>query len=353
MQPIAGESVLPMIALIFLTAVLTLVCCKLVISRAHKWRLIDTPNQRSSHNVPTPRGGGIGLVIAGSLAGLYLLVRSSFNRYAVVVLIISCCVAVVGLQDDRKPISVRLRLGLHVVLAALLLIVLGGSVEMQRFVENWASRTLIYAFLLLVIVWWINLFNFMDGVDGLAGMQTIFMLLAGAGLLVGLRHQVIADPLIAWMLCVAGATAGFLLLNWAPAKIFMGDVGSNYLAFMLLSFGLLTIRNELISVPTGLAMWAILGAAFATDATITLMTRIFTKKRWLQGHSTHLYQRLARRFGSHSRVTLIYLAVNLIWLLPLAFLCTRIPQWAVGLAVIAYLPLIAVAIMMGAGKPDD
>ena len=100
-------------------------------------------------------------------------------------------------------------------------------------------------------------------------------------------------------------------------------------------------------------MWAILGAAFATDATITLMTRIFTKKRWLQGHSTHLYQRLARRFGSHSRVTLIYLAVNLIWLLPLAFLCTRIPQWAVGLAVIAYLPLIAVAIMMGAGKPDD
>jgi Fuc2NAc and GlcNAc transferase len=349
----AGESVLTLLTLIFSALVLTLVCCKLVISHAHKWGLIDTPNHRSSHNAPTPRGGGIGLVIAGSLAGLYLLVTSSFNRYAVVVLFISFSVSVVGLQDDRKPISVPLRLGLHIALAALLLVVLGGSVEMQRFVENSVSRTLIYAFLLLVIVWWINLFNFMDGVDGLAGMQTMFMLLAGAGLLVGIRYQVIADPLIAWMLCVAGATAGFLLLNWAPAKIFMGDVGSNYLAFMLLSFGLLSIRNELVSVPTGLAVWAILGAAFATDATITLLTRILTKKRWLEGHSTHIYQRLARRFGSHSRVTLIYLAVNLIWLLPLAFLCTRIPQWAVGFAVTAYLPLIAVAIMMGAGKPDD
>lgn len=202
---------------------------------------IDTPNHRSSHNASTTRGDGIGLVMAGSLAGLCLLVMSSFDLYVLVVLVISCFVAAVGLQDDRKSTSARLRLAIHMVLAAVLLMILGGSVEMQHFVEDWVSRTLIDAFLMLVIVWWINLFN----------------------------------------------------------------------------------------------------------------SRMLTQKRWLEGHSTHLYQRLARRFGIHSHVTLIYLAVNLLWLLPLAFLCTRIPQSAVGLAAIAYLPLIAVAILMGAGKADD
>jgi len=203
-----------------------------------------------------------------------------------------------------------------------------------------------------VIVWWINLFNFMDGIDGLAGMQAIFMLLAGAMLLVLLRPEVAADPLIIWMLCIAGGTAGLMLLNWQPAKIFMGDVGSVYLAFMLLSFGLLSIRNSMLGVSMGLSMWAILGATFATDATITLITRMLTCEKWYQAHRSHLYQRFSRKLGSHRAVTLIYLIVNLFWLLPLAFLCTHNPQWSVALAVVAYLPLIAVAIRYGAGRPD-
>jgi Fuc2NAc and GlcNAc transferase len=243
-------------------------------------------------------------------------------------------------------------LGVQVAMGASLLFVLGGLPEMQRFVDAWFSRTLIYAFLLLVMVWWINLFNFMDGIDGLAGMQAIFMLLAGAVLLVLLRPAVLADPLIIWMLCVAGGTAGFMFLNWPPAKIFMGDVGSVYLAFMLLSFGLLSIRTVMVSVPMGLSMWAILGATFATDATITLITRMLTIKKWHLAHRAHLYQRLSRKLGSHRPVTLLYLAVNLFWLLPLAYLCTRNPQWSVALAVVAYLPLIAVAIRYGAGRPD-
>ncbi len=337
----------------FAAAALTFLCCLVVIKLARRWELLDNPNHRSSHQTPTPSGGGIGLVAAGSLVGLYLLAVEPLSWYLFVVLVISCVLAGVGLHDDRRPMPARWRLGIQVVLAVSLLFVLGGLPEMQRFVDAWLSRTLIYAFLLLVIVWWINLFNFMDGIDGLAGMQTIFMLLAGAVLLVGLRHGVIADPIIVWMLCLAGATAGFLILNWSPAKIFMGDVGSNYLAFMLLSFGLLTIRNELIPVATGLAMWAILGATFATDSTITLITRMLNNERWHEAHRTHLYQRLARKFGSHSRVTLMYLAVNLLWLLPIAFLCTRFPQWAVALAVVAYLPLIAVAIAWGAGRPDE
>ena len=339
--------------LALLTALVALLCCAFIIRRAHKWDLIDKPNYRSSHTAPTPSGGGIGLVVAGSLAGVYLLAAHRSFRYGFVVLVISCMLALVGLKDDRNPMPARWRLGIQVVMGATLLFVLGGLPEMQRFVNAWFSRTLIYAFLLLVIVWWINLFNFMDGIDGLAAMQTIFMLLGGVAILVLLRRDVIADPIIIWMLCVAGGTAGFMLLNWAPAKIFMGDVGSIYLAFMLLSFGLLTIRNIMVPVATGLSMWAILGATFATDATITLITRMLTNKRWHEAHRTHLYQRLARRFGSHSGVMLMYLAVNLLWLLPIAFICTQIPQWAVALAVLAYLPLIAVAITLGAGLSDE
>ena len=345
-----------MLTIAFLTFASTLVtylCCLLVIRRAHKWELMDNPNHRSSHHAPTPSGGGIGLAFAGSMVGVYFSAVGSADMYLTVVLVISCVLAVVGLHDDRKPMPARWRLLLQVVLAASLLIVLGGLPEMQRFVDAWFGRTLVYALLLLVIVWWINLYNFMDGIDGLAGMQTIFMLLVGVALLVWPRPELLSDPIMVWMLCIAGATAGFLILNWAPAKIFMGDVGSIYLAFMLLSFGLLSIRNEFIPVVTGLSMWAILGATFATDATITLITRMLTIKRWHEAHRTHLYQRLARRFDSHRTVTLCYLAVNLLWLLPMAFVCVRYPQWAVAWAVLAYTPLIALAIGLGAGRSDE
>lgn len=337
----------------FTAAVVTFLCCLLVIKSARKWELMDSPNHRSSHQTPKPSGGGIGLVVAGSLVGLYFLASGQLNVYLSVVLFISCMMAGVGLQDDRKPMPALWRLGIQVVMGASLLFVLGGLPDVRRFVDAWFIRTLIYGFLLLLIVWWINLYNFMDGIDGLAGMQTVFMLLAGVFLLVLPRQELLTDPTIVWMLCIAGATAGFLFLNWAPARIFMGDVGSIYLAFMLLSFGLLSIRNEFISVSTGLSLWAILGATFATDATITLMTRMLTIKRWHDAHRTHLYQRLARKLASHSQVALLYLTVNLLWLLPLAFVCIRYPQWAVAWAVLAYIPLIALAIGLGAGRSDE
>ena len=345
-----------MLTIVFLTiaaSLVTYLCCLLVIRRAHQWKLMDNPNHRSSHQAPTPSGGGIGVAFAGSMIGVYFLVVGPADVYLTVVFAISCALAVVGLHDDRKPMPARWRLLLQVVLAGSLLFVLGGLPEIQRFADAWFSRTLIYALLLLVIVWWINLYNFMDGIDGLAGMQTVFMLIVGVILLVWPRPELLSNPTMVWILCMSGASVGFLFLNWAPAKIFMGDVGSVYLAFMLLSFGLLSIRNEFIPVVTGLSMWAILGATFATDATITLITRILTTRRWHEAHRTHLYQRLARRLSSHRLVTLYYLAVNLLWLLPLAIVCVRYQQWAVAWAVLAYIPLIGLAIGLGAGRSNE
>ena len=333
-------------------AIITFLCCALLIRRAHKWDLIDSPNHRSSHTTPTPSGGGIGLVLAGSSTGLYLLLTQKLSFQNGIVLVISCILAAVGLLDDLKPMPASWRLGIQTLMAASLLIVLGGVSEMQRFADAWVSRILIYAFLLLVVVWWINLFNFMDGIDGLAAAQTVFMLLAASALLVWSRFALLADPILLWMLCIAGAAGGFLILNWSPAKIFMGDVGSIYLSFMVLSFGLLSIRNEFVPVSTGLAMWAILGATFATDATITLITRILTTKRWYEAHRTHLYQRLARKFGKHRTVIFLYSSINVLWLLPIAAVCLYKPQFAVMWAVLAYLPLIVLAVVLGAGRPD-
>ena len=341
-----------MIFLPIAAALVTLLCCMLIIRRAHKWDLIDNPNHRSSHTSPTPSGGGIGLVLAGSLSGVYLLLAQKLSVQNGIVLSISCILAAVGLIDDLKPMPASWRLGIQTLMAASLLIVLGGVSEMQRFADAWVSRILIYAFLLLVVVWWINLFNFMDGIDGLAAAQTVFMLLAASALLVWSRFALLSDPILLWMLCIAGAAGGFLILNWSPAKIFMGDVGSIYLSFMVLSFGLLSIRNEFVPVSTGLAMWAILGAIFATDATITLITRILTTKRWYEAHRTHLYQRLARKFGKHRTVIFLYSSINVFWLLPIAAVCLYKPQFAVMWAVLAYLPLIVLSVVLGAGRPD-
>lgn len=335
-----------------LACLIAFVCDMLLIAHAHKWKLIDSPNHRSSHHVPTPSGGGIGLVVAGSLTGLLLVWQSSWF-FGGAVLAVSCVLAGVGLRDDRQPMPATYRLGIQAVMGACLLFVLGGMPELQHFANAWLSRTLIYLFLLLVIVWWINLFNFMDGIDGIAGSQVVFMLLAAATLLVWSRPSVVASPALIWMLCIAGATIGFLTLNWAPAKIFMGDVGSIYLAFMVLSLGLLSIRNDWIPVVAGVAMWSILGAAFVSDATVTLVTRMVTGKRWYEAHRSHAYQRLARKLGHHRPVTLMYMAVNVLWLLPLAAACVAWPQWALVWACLAYVPLLLAAIRLGAGKVDS
>lgn len=327
------------------------ICDLFLVGHAHKWKLIDEPNHRSSHHIPTPSGGGIGIVLAGSITGLFLAWQFSWV-YGAVVLAISCTLAGVGLKDDRQPLPASLRLGIQMVLGGCLLFVLGGMPELQRFVEAWSGRSFIYILLLLVIVWWINLFNFMDGIDGLAGGQAAFMLLAASGLLVWSRPDIIGSPALIWMLCIAAAICGFLILNWAPAKIFMGDVGSVYLAFMVLALGLLTIRNDWIAVAPGLSMWVILGATFVTDATVTLFTRMFTGKRWYEAHRSHAYQRLTRKFGQHKAVTMLYIGINLLWLFPLAAACVFMPLWSGVWVLLAYTPLVIGAIRVGAGRSD-
>ena len=132
----------------------------------------------------------------------------------------------------------------------------------------------------------------------------------------------------------------------------MGDVGSIYLALMILSLGLMSIRYQWVSVPAGLGMWVILGALFVTDATVTLLVRMATGQRWHEGHRSHVYQQLSRRWRSHLTATGLYISINLLWLLPLAAACVVWPRWIALWIISAYAPLIVAAFMLGAGRPE-
>ena len=343
-----------MMALLATTGLLAWGAAAWVLRRAEALRLVQMPNHRSSHVRPTPTGGGLGIVVAGSLAGIVLVL---FFGWVVGgwVLALAAVLAGVGLRDDVAHLPARVRFGVQVVVCAGGLIALGdlpamalsGGLAFQ--VTGWV----LFGLLLLAGVWWINLFNFMDGIDGIAGVQVIFMLLAGAVLALWAEPQAVHRPVWMWMLCVAAATVGFLLLNWPPAKIFMGDVGSTWLAFMVFALALLCVQAGWLSY----AAWLVLAAVFVTDASVTLLTRMLRGERWYEAHRSHAYQRLSRRWkgdrkAGHRSVTLLVAAVNVLWLAPWAWACLQWPAGSVAFVVVAYLPLVLAALWLGAGRPE-
>lgn len=310
-----------------------------VARRALRLRLIAQPNGRSSHAAPTPSGGGIGIVMAGFGAGVVLALRGGAGYWPI--LLFSALIAGMGLRDDIRPLPQSPRLAIQGVACAALLVLLDPMGDQAPW--------LLLGFLWLASVWWINLFNFMDGIDGIAGSQAVFMLGTAAALGWATQEDIVASPTWIWMLAIGAAALGFLTHNWAPARIFMGDVGSTYLAFMILALALLSIHEGWLN----LAFWTILAAAFAADATVTLLRRLLTGQRWREAHRSHAYQRLARRWGSHARASGLYLAIDLLWLAPLAGLSLWRPDWSPWLCILAYAPLVIGAWMLDAGKADQ
>src|SRR5207253_813322 len=153
------------------------------------------------------------------------------------------------------------------------------------------------------LLWLLNLFNFMDGIDGIAAGEAVFVSLsvAAAALASGSGDRSV------WLaFIVAGAALGFLRWNWPPARIFMGDVGSGFLGFMLGSLSI--IAHQKWRVPVSVPL--ILLGVFVADATTTLLCRIFRGEKWYASHRSHAYQRLSQRFGAHGPVTFLVMLVN-------------------------------------------
>lgn len=317
-----------------------------LVLRYARRRLLDIPNERSSHAVPTPRGGGLAIALVVS-AGLLVqaLVGALDSRTSASLLAAGGAVAWIGWLDDRKGVGPRARFGVHV--AAILLVLVGtsglGPLAMPGLPP---VAVLNYVAAAFALAWLINLFNFMDGIDGIAGAEAVFFAI-GLGLCLRV-HGVEAGVAMPLAALIGASTLGFLAWNWPPARIFMGDVGSGFLGFGLGALALLAHRE------TSLNLWVptILLGVFVTDATVTLLRRAARGERWYAAHRSHAYQWLARRHGAHRPVTLASIGLNLLWLLPLAALATLHPSWALPITILAYFPLVVLAWRAGAGRPE-
>ena len=316
-----------------------------LVVNSHRFSKMDIPNERSSHLTPTPRGGGIAFV-ATSIAGfLLLLLNSELDRADLLAL---CCAgaiaAIAGHLDDRQKISgATIRLGFHALGAIILIVGIGFPSQISLF-DRTVNTGVIGSILgVLYLVWLLNLFNFMDGIDGIAASEAIFVCFAGAIL----NFHVLSDiNFIAAAIILASCTFGFLLYNWSPAKIFMGDVGSGYLGIVIGGLSLIAANQD----PELLWVWIILLAVFVSDATVTLIRRLLRKQKPHVAHRSHAYQHLAIRLNSHAKVALLVLAVNIAWLLPIAFLVADKQLAGTTGVIIAYVPLLIAALAFGAGK---
>lgn len=323
-----------------LTSVGAFVASGLLTRAARRFALargvLDVPNARSSHERPTPRGGGIAIVLA-TVSALGVLAAVGVVKPDLLLALTGggLAVASVGLIDDRHPLPAWVRLIVHIAAAIWALFWLGrGSDGVVLQVLN-----------VLAIVWVLNLYNFMDGIDGIAASEGIFVSWGGGGLLLALGGGL---GVAAAAFAFGAACGGFLIWNWPPAKIFMGDVGSGYLGYVI---AVLALASSHVN-PVSLWVWLILGGAFFVDATVTLIRRTLRGDRVYQAHRSHAYQWLARRWGSHKRVTLTVLALNVSWLLPCAWFAMAHPGVAVWTAVVALIPLVLAALLTGAGRAE-
>ena len=335
---------LPRLLIAIVAALVSFATAYAVRRNAVRLGLIQTPNARSSHTIPTPGGGGVGIVVGGSIATAVAAAAAPWPT--TVLLLTALCVAAIGFYDDRKPIPARYRLTAQIVLGALTIGLLVPMDFLAAQIGLPIPPLLLGGIAVIATVYWVNLFNFMDGIDGIAASQAIFMALAAIAL-AALHTDITHTGLFLVLLGLAAASAGFLALNWPSARIFMGDAGSTYLGFMLALLALLTIAAGWLT----LIQWAILGALFVTDATITLVRRLLLRERVFEAHRRHAYQVLSRRWGSHLPVTLGFIGINVVWLLPMAYVA-GLPGWALPALLLAYLPLAGVALYAGAGAPE-
>ena len=304
---------------------------------------MDIPNERSSHSVPTPRGGGVAIVLS-FLAVLPLLGVLQWLPWPFVIGIVGAGagVAVLGFLDDHGHIAARWRLLGHFSSAAWALYWLGGLPSLLVFGYAFDLGVIGHVLAAVYIVWLLNLYNFMDGIDGIASVEAICVCLGGALLyvLLGAANLALVPVLL------AAAVAGFLCWNFPPARIFMGDAGSGFLGLILavLSLQAAWFKAEL------LWSWVILLGVFVVDATFTLLRRLLRGDTVYEAHRSHAYQYASRQFAAHRPVTLAVMLINLVWLLPMALLVGL--GYVDGLlgVVIAYLPLVLLAVKFKAGQ---
>ncbi|MDQ3082466.1 MAG: glycosyltransferase family 4 protein [Gemmatimonadota bacterium] len=284
-------------------------------------RLLDIPNERSSHSSPTPRGGGLAIAFT-ALGGIILAAMWKWIDWNLAIALTGggSMIAAVGWIDDHRDLPALVRFAVQFLSAAWAMFWLGGLPALTVGSTQLSLGIAGIPLGVIGIVWAINLYNFVDGIDGLAAGEAVTTGMIGGLILLAMGHYGLAMV----SLLIAAANAGFLPLNWAPAKLFMGDVGSGMLGYL---FAELAIASENAgAVP--LLIWVLLLGAFVFDATVTLCRRIAHGERWYHAHHSHAYQRMVQAGRSHAQVSSMILAINFVlaalaivaWLRPTFFM---------------------------------
>ena len=307
------------------------------IGYARRHGMVDAVNERSSHSTPTPRGGGVAIVVS-ALAGFavaHLLIGGS----AAPIIGLTgggMAVAAIGWIDDRGHVNPIVRLSVW----------WAGDTLIGGPDTPFAIRMLIAIVLALMIGWLINLYNFMDGIDGLAASEAVTVSVGSCLIMLVSGSAMLVDAVPGFVL--AAAAMGFLPSNWPPARIFMGDASSGFLGFVLGGLIVIAAGRDLAE---GAGVVLLLGT-FLADTGVTLARRLLSGQPIHQAHRSHAYQILARRWQSHRQVTLGNLAITIFWLGPLAILVSAhlvplLPTLLIGL-----LPLVLLAWKIGAGREN-
>lgn len=304
--------------------------------------LIDTPNARSSHTIPTPRGGGVAIVLCFLMAVPLLAWAGLIHwSWAWALLGAGAAIAALGFLDDHGHIAARWRLLGHFSAAVWALFFLGGFAPIHIFGFIVDLSWFGHFFAVLYLVWLLNLYNFMDGIDGIASVEALCVCLGMCAIYWFAGYEtLIWAPVLFCM-----AVLGFLYWNFPPARIFMGDAGSGFIGITL---GIFSIQAAWVS-PQLFWAWLIMLGVFIVDATFTLVRRILRGDKAYEAHRSHAYQFASRHFGKHRPVTLAVAFINVFWLLPIAFGTVLLGLDGALAICVAYVPLILLAIRFNAG----
>jgi len=327
------------------------------IQLSHSSGVFQHTDHRSLHSGDMPHIGGLGFAVVFYLTLFYLYsVENAISSQNTVVLMFGIPLCIAGLWDDLKGLGIKPRLIVQLVCVVAVTWIL--DIDLQLPLEHlWsAPQWLVQLIVAVSLVWWLNAFNFMDGIDGIAAFEAIFILLA-TYILGGFVVSSDANLVLDLHFYLSAAVLGFLFFNFPPAKTFMGDVGSTFLGYITGVFSLISI-NEGYLTPW---IWLILSSVFLVDTTITLLRRFLEGKSVTEAHCEHAYQMmtqyLSRRYAldneltdgqvrarAHRTVSLSVFAINLFWLFPLATWAALQPEQGNVLLVTAWLPLVFISI---------
>lgn len=293
------------ILIFILLAILSALGVLIIRQYAERRRIMDHPNERSSHSAPTPRGGGLSIVIVVLMAGIVAAVAEPSRSPSLIYLVCGAVIAYLGWRDDLHSLSPRVRFAVQGLVA--LASVLGMGYFKSVTIPLFGQLQLGAVGFVITILWIVgltNAYNFMDGIDGMAG---------GVALSAALGWMFLAtrtnNDFVYWVaLAIAAGSLGFLFQNWSPAKIFMGDAGSTFLGYTFAVLPLLSANEGGDALMLGtLLMWT-----FIMDAGVTFIRRALKGERVFDAHRTHLYQRLVIGGYKHAQVSALYILLTLL-----------------------------------------